>query len=66
MSTPKTRSKPSRMKAYEVTLKRTSYISETVEATSQEEAEQRVWDALAAGGLDDGGYGEWELEHITT
>jgi hypothetical protein len=51
------------MKSYEIEIKRTSYISITVEADSTEEAEEKAWEELA-GGYDEGGHADWEIESI--
>jgi hypothetical protein len=51
------------MKTYEVELKRTSYITITVEAENQEAAENLAWLELGAREHRDG-YADWELESI--
>ena len=52
------------MKTYQIELKRTSYITLTIEADSQEEAEALAWLKLAS----DGSYGmedaNWDIESI--
>ena len=51
------------MNTYQVELKRTSYVTITVEADSVEEAEERAWHDLAdnAVNIDDSA---WDLESI--
>jgi hypothetical protein len=51
------------MKAYEVELKRTSYITLTVEADSKEQAEEKAWVEIENGRTDiyDA---QWDVESI--
>lgn len=49
------------MKTYEVELKRTSFITITVEAGSTEEAEFLAWQEVPA---HEGKYADWEVESI--
>jgi hypothetical protein len=51
------------MKTYNVELKRTSYITVTVEAKSHEAAEEIAWLELQKHEHKDG-YGDWDLESI--
>jgi hypothetical protein len=52
------------MKTYQIELKRTSYVNLTIEAESEDEAEELAWAELAS----DGSYGDrdadWDLESI--
>ncbi len=52
------------MKTYEIELKRVSYVTFTIEAETQDEAESLAWRELAS----DGSYGEsdsnWDIESI--
>ncbi len=52
------------MKSYAVELKYVSYTTITVEADSQEQAEQIAWDELATDGSYRSDYGDWTLESI--
>ena len=51
------------MKTYDVELKRTSYITLTVEANSEDEAEEKVWQEIESDRADiyDA---EWDIESI--
>lgn len=51
------------MKTYTVELKRTSFITLTVEADSVEDAETKAWAELESGG-DDTTCADWEVESI--
>lgn len=51
------------MKSYEVELKRTSYITITVEAKDMEEAEKAAWQEVESGYNED--YANWEVNSIT-
>lgn len=51
------------MKTYEVELRRTSYITVTVEAENQEAAEELAWLELDKHEHEDG-YADWALESI--
>jgi hypothetical protein len=51
------------MKTYEVELKRTSFVTITVEANSKEEAEEAAWLELQTGDYDDSD-ADWEVESI--
>jgi hypothetical protein len=51
------------MKTYNVELKRTSYITVTVEAGNQDAAEDIAWLELGRHEHKDG-YGDWDLESI--
>lgn len=51
------------MKTYEVELKRTSYITVTVEAENREKAEDLAWLELEKHEHKDG-YADWQLESI--
>jgi hypothetical protein len=53
------------MKTYNVELKRTSYITVTVEADSREAAEDAAWLELERGGSDTSD-AAWEIESIET
>lgn len=51
------------MKTYEVELRRTSYITVTVEALNKEAAEELAWLELDRHEHEDG-YADWALESI--
>lgn len=52
------------MKTYTVELRRTSFVTLTVEADTQEQAEQMAWDEI----MTDGSYGssdaDWEIGFV--
>jgi hypothetical protein len=52
------------MKTYQIELKRTSYVTLSIEADTQDEAEELAWLELAS----DGSYGyrdaDWDIESI--
>ena len=53
------------MKLYEVEMCRTSYVTVTVEAESQEEAKDKAWEEVTS----DGSWGtsddfEWDVESV--
>jgi hypothetical protein len=52
------------MKTYQIELKRTSYVTLTIEAESEDQAETIAWDEIAS----DGSYGDrdahWDIESI--
>ena len=52
------------MKTYQIELKRVSYVNLTIEADSQDEAEELAWQELTS----DGSYGDsdadWDIESI--
>jgi hypothetical protein len=52
------------MKTYQIELKRTSYVTLTIEAENEDEAEANAWLELAS----DGSYGDrdahWDIESI--
>jgi hypothetical protein len=52
------------MKTYQIELKRTSYVTLTIEAENEDEAEGLAWLELAS----DGSYGDrdahWDIESI--
>ncbi len=53
------------MKTFEIELKRTSYVTMTIEAETQDEAEALAWNEVSQ----DGSYGtgndaDWNLNHI--
>ena len=50
------------MKTYEVELKRTSFITITVEAGSTEEAEFLAWQEVPA---HEDGYADWDVQSVT-
>lgn len=50
------------MKTYEVELRRTSYITVTVEADNKDQAEEKAWEELE--GRDDESYATWDIESI--
>jgi hypothetical protein len=50
------------MKTYEVELKRTSFVTITVEAKDMEEAEFIAWQEIESGYNDK--YADWEIESI--
>ena len=50
------------MKTYQVELKRTNYVNITVEAESEEEAEQLAWKQIDQDYYRDDG--SWEIESI--
>ncbi len=50
------------MKTYEIELKRVSYVTLEIEATSQDEAETLAWARINADYYKDDG--NWELESI--
>ena len=49
------------MKTYEVELRRTSFVTITVEAENEDEAGEKVW-SQADGA--DGKYATWEVESV--
>ena len=49
------------MKTYEVELRRTSYVVITVQAESEDHAEELAWTELASAKED---YADWEVESI--
>lgn len=50
---------------YEVELRRTSYVTVTVEANSKEEAEEKVWKELEAGSIDEQHESAtWDIESL--
>lgn len=51
------------MKTYEVELRRTSYITVTIEAETAEQAEEKAWLELDRHEHEDG-YADWALESI--
>jgi hypothetical protein len=51
------------MKTYEVELKRTSFVTITVEAKDMEEAEFMAWQQIEQGRGEDG-HANWEVESI--
>ncbi len=51
------------MKAYEVELRRTSYITITVEADSKDEAEEKAWQEIEHDRADIND-ANWEIESI--
>ena len=51
------------MKTYEIELKRTSYITVTLEANTREQAEDLAWLELEKHEHKDG-YADWQLESI--
>lgn len=52
------------MKTYEIELKRTSYVTLTIEADSKDEAEQLAWDELQSDGSYGLSYADWDVESI--
>ena len=50
------------MKMFEVELKRTSFVTVTVEAKDTEEAEFIAWQEIESGHNED--YANWEIESI--
>lgn len=50
------------MKTFEVELRRTSYITVTVEAEDEDKAEELAWKEVE--GRDDKSYANWEVESI--
>jgi hypothetical protein len=52
------------MKTYEVELKRTSYVTMTVEAENEEAAEEAAWEELAEDGSWNDRDASWEVESI--
>jgi hypothetical protein len=50
------------MKTYEIEICRTSYITLTVEAENEEQAEEKAWKEIEAKG--DEGDAHWECESI--
>lgn len=50
------------MKTYEVELRRTSYITMTVEADNKDDAEEKAWKEVE--NRDDESYATWEVESI--
>jgi hypothetical protein len=52
------------MKTYLVTLKRESYITYTVEAADQEEAEGKAWEELSTDDYHRKEEAYWDLESI--
>lgn len=51
------------MKTYEVELRRTSYITVTVEAENEEQAEDKAWAEIQTGRTDIND-ADWEVESI--
>lgn len=51
------------MKTFEVELRRTSYITVTIEAETKEQAEELAWQELDKHEHKDG-YADWALESI--
>lgn len=51
------------MKTYEVELKRTSYITITIEANSKDEAEEKAWQKIEHGCTDIND-SEWDIQYI--
>lgn len=49
------------MKAYQIELKRTSYVNLTIEAENEDEAKDLAWDDLL-NGEGDVDNGEWAIE----
>ena len=52
------------MKTYQVTLKRESYITYTVEANDQEEAEGKAWEELSTDDYHKKEDASWYLDFI--
>lgn len=53
------------MKTYEVELRRTSYVTVTVTAKSEDEAEEKAWAELESGTVDEQHESaRWELESV--
>lgn len=50
------------MKKFEVELRRTSYITVTVEAENEDKAEELAWKEVES--RDDESYANWEVESI--
>ena len=51
------------MNTYEIELKRTSFVTYTVEALDEDSAENEAWEQLAQDGKTDHG-ASWEVESI--
>ena len=51
------------MKTYQIELKRTSFVTYTVEALDEDSAENEAWRLLEKDG-NDKGYADWEVESI--
>lgn len=52
------------MKTFEVELRRTSFITYTVKANTQEEAEAKAWEELENDPDWAGGDADWDVESI--
>jgi hypothetical protein len=52
------------MKTYEVELRYVSYTTITIEADSEEQAEELAWQELSTDGSYRSDYGDWALESI--
>jgi len=52
------------MKTYEVELRRTSYITLTVEAENEEQAEELAWQEIESGDYGRAKDAHWECESI--
>ena len=51
------------MKTYEIELRRTSYITVTVEAETQEQAEDKAWHEINYDPVND--FASWDIENTT-
>ena len=52
------------MKTFNVELKRVSYVTITVEAESQDHAEEMAWEELHSDGSYGLGYADWDIESV--
>ena len=52
------------MKTFEVELRRTSFITVTVDARDKEEAEQSAWAAVESGYFGEADDASWDVESI--
>jgi len=52
------------MNIYEVELKRTSYVTYTVQALDENHAEDEAWKLLEKDGKSDTGDADWEVESV--
>lgn len=50
-------------KTYEVELKRTTYVTVTIDAENPEKAEELAWAQVESGAIVDN-YGNWRIENI--
>lgn len=51
------------MKTYEVELKRVTYVTVSIEAANQDQAEALAWEQVESGAIVDN-YGNWKIASI--